>query len=183
MAIVFTSATLFPLFDTAKKVPPSRTIGNTYAIIPNNPKKKELTALPTVPPIPKLLINSKIETATTIQSAISFSKEISGSACFFGVFFLPREFVVLRFVFFPVLLFRFPVAKLSPSKNYDLCHEISDNRYDTDNQTVDGKSCKFLLTNHNKHGLDTDVSNYSRNYHSNQIASYLTTCDVHGSCI
>ena len=63
-----------PLLDTAKKLPTRSTSGKIYATIPNKPKRKPLTAFPKLPPIPKLLINKRIETATTIQRNISFLK-------------------------------------------------------------------------------------------------------------
>ena len=78
----------------AKKVPTSNTIGNIYEIIPNKPKKKRLTVPPIVPPNPKLLINSKSETATTIHKITSRVNSASRSCCFF-VFLLCPEFVFL----------------------------------------------------------------------------------------
>ena len=115
----FTAATRFPWFETAKKVPTSNTIGNIYEIIPNKPKKKRLTVPPIVPPNPKLLINSKSETATTIHKITSRENSASRSCCFF-VFLLCPEFVFLPDDdFFPVAeRFLFPVAKILPPTQF-----------------------------------------------------------------
>ena len=65
---------------------------------------------PMVPPIPKLLINNKIDTATMIQRMTSLVKS---SCCCAAVFFF-RPVLPFRLVCafrFPDVLFLFPVAK------------------------------------------------------------------------
>ena len=93
--ISFKIAKALSLFDTAKKVPTSKTIGNIYATIPNTPKRKPLTVPPTWPPMPILLINSRMETATTIQRNVSFLKAAifaCSSICSFFVLRLDEDF-------------------------------------------------------------------------------------------
>ena len=70
-----------------------------YAIIPNNPNINVLAAFPILPPIPKLLTNKRMDTASKIQSTISLSN--SSPLGFLRLFFLPVDFLA---EVFPVLL-------------------------------------------------------------------------------
>ena len=96
----FTAATRFPWFETAKKVPTSNTIGNIYEIIPNKPKKKRLTVPPIVPPNPKLLINSKSETATTIHKITSRVIQLHAPAVFLYFSYVQNLFSCRMMIFF-----------------------------------------------------------------------------------
>ena len=64
-------ATELFLLEMAKIVPAKRSIGKTYAIRPNTPKKKELIAAPTTPPTPKFAIKIITERARKIRSIAS----------------------------------------------------------------------------------------------------------------
>ena len=101
-AINFTAASLFPRFDTAKKLPTRSSTGRTYAISPNIPKRKPLTVLPTAPPNPRLLIKSSSAAATTIHNVTS-----TRNACAFSISAI-RSFFVCVFLLFDDL--RFPAA-------------------------------------------------------------------------
>ncbi|MEI3228301.1 MAG: hypothetical protein V8S28_01275 [Lachnospiraceae bacterium] len=74
-----------------------------YAITPNNPNIKVLAAFPTFPPIPKLLTNSKMETASKIQSKISLSK--ASSCDFFWLRFLVDLDAAFRVVLLDEVVF------------------------------------------------------------------------------
>ena len=84
------TASLLLLFDATKKLETRRTIGKIYSKIPNTPKKNPLKVLPTIPPTPKLLINSRIQNATINQRMTSVRKfclrSISCMRCFLLLF-------------------------------------------------------------------------------------------------
>ena len=86
-ATVFMYAIEFPLFEITKAIPVNNRIGMIYAIVPKSPNNTEETASPTNPPIPKLLINSKILAAKADKMIISSFKKLWLS-CFFFVCFL-----------------------------------------------------------------------------------------------
>ena len=52
-------AWLFPLFEIRKATTLNISTGIKYAIQPNKPNNTDDTASPTIPPMPKLLINRK----------------------------------------------------------------------------------------------------------------------------
>lgn len=98
-------------WTAAKKVPITKTNRKNICDQTNTPKKKLLTAFPIAPPIPKLLIKSKMEIARIthrITSSVKLSCCIS--------FFLRPEFVFLPEVFLPEELFLSLLPKYYPPK-------------------------------------------------------------------
>jgi hypothetical protein len=95
-------------------MPINNTTGNMYAKNPNIPKIRELAAPPIFPPMPKLLINKSMETASKIHRIISFSNVSSFGELFPPVLFLAEVFLVVfvfACVFLPaVCVFFFTVA-------------------------------------------------------------------------
>ena len=87
-------AWLFPLFEIRKATTLNISTGIKYAIQPNKPNNTDDTASPTMPPMPKLLIKSKMHTASTHKIHIS-SRIAAFSCCCFLVGFLV---VVFRFL-------------------------------------------------------------------------------------
>ena len=110
VAMIFTVARRFPLFETAKNVPTNKTIVKIYEFKQKIPKKNRLNAFPIFPPNPKLLMKRRSEIATTIHRITSRSKDTSGVLLFPLVpFRLVFDFALVDF-FFPEELLRLPVA-------------------------------------------------------------------------
>ena len=98
MAPTFMYACALPLFDMEKATTPNRINGNRYAINPNNPNITDETASPAIPPRPKLLITSRIQTANTASIKISSLRAV------FSCFFVLRPVVFLFFVDFAAII-------------------------------------------------------------------------------
>ena len=99
-AINLTRAIEFPLLEIINNVPPNSNIGKMYATNPNNPKKKELMAAPTIPPTPKLAIKNITESANAISTDASLAIPVSLRTFFFGCGTCLYVFFLLFVLFF-----------------------------------------------------------------------------------